>query len=247
MNRQQQQVLDSFVRVCAFLDEHPVSAPFSYGHARARLDEALSLARDCAGSQYAAPAMHRSAVARQADLVQQIRITHMRMLVTISRDLVERAVDPQFPLFRMPPGKVSLRDLVHRCDAMIEIARAHAPLLIAHGMPADFLERFAEARDGLTELFNVRATHTTDHVHAREELRRQLRRARLAVDHLDTIVRSAFRRQDDVLIAWRLAKRAHRLGGGAAATPADAPVVGRIETPAGAHADPSSTPVALVA
>lgn len=239
MKRQQQQVLDSFVRVCAFLDEHPVSAPYSYDHARARLDEAVTLARACAGTQYAAPAMHRSAVARQAALVEEIRITHMRMLVTIARDLTERAVDPNLPPLRMPSGKPGVLDLVHRCDAMIAIARPHAPVFIAHGMPADFLERFADARDGLTELTNVRTTHATDRVHARVELRQQLRRARLAVDHLDAIVRSAFRRDDAVLAAWKSAKRVHRMPGGTAATmpQQQETIVGRIEPPAGAHGE----------
>lgn len=217
MNAQQQQVLLSFVRVRVFLDERPMSGSIDSRHARAMLDDAMRRVREHVTTQESARALGRAASRRQQELVRRIRDEHMRPMVTIARAQTEPGADVGLPVaLRMPTGKLGLQEFVQWCDGMLELARPFEALFVSNGMPADFLVRFARARAELVESTAVRATLTTAHVSARRGLQVELRRARLAVDRLDAIVRANLCGDEAMLSVWRSTKRVHKLTGGAA-------------------------------
>jgi hypothetical protein len=220
MNKTQQQVLESFTRVSAFLDANPMTGLIDVAPARAMLDDALRRVRRHVATQESAPAMGRAALHRQQDLAGRIKDDFMRPLVTIARAQTEPGLDAGLSAaFRMPTGRLGVQGLLQWCDGIREAARPVEALFVQHGMPADFLTRMAEAREELVRSMTIRATLTTAHVAARTGLQVELRRARLAVDRLDALVRACFRGDEAVLATWRSTKRVHKLTGGAA-TPA---------------------------
>lgn len=217
MNAKQEQVLGSFVRVRSFLDATPLTGMIDAARAREMLDDALQRAREHVATQEAAPASGRAALRRQQDIVERIKDEHMRPMVTIARSQMEPGADVGLSAgLRMPTGKLGLQELLQWCDGMLEMVRPFEALFIAGGMPADFLARFAAAREELVRSMHTRARLTTAHVAARKGLQVELRRARLAVDRLDALVRACYRRDEAVLSVWRSTKRVHKLAGGAA-------------------------------
>ena len=214
MYAKQKQVLESFVRVRTFLEDHPATGWLTYRGARETLDEVLERAFTHAGTQLSGPALHRGESRRQRQLMQRMRDRHMRPIVTIARAQIEPNADVGFPAaFRMPKVRLGVTMLLQACDGMMESAVPFEAALIEQGLPSDFLARFREAREELDRTQARRAELTSSHVGARVGLAVELRRGRLAVDRLDAVVRVAFDGDEAVLAAWRSAKRVRQLPG----------------------------------
>jgi hypothetical protein len=77
MITQQKQSLESFVRVQAFTDVHPVPGPLTYAGARETLDEVVRRLREYAGAQITGRELSRGELRRQAQLVRQLIDRHM--------------------------------------------------------------------------------------------------------------------------------------------------------------------------
>jgi hypothetical protein len=69
MYARQKQVMDSLVRVRAFLDAHPASGALSYDGAREMLDDVMQRLRAFAGEQVSGRMLSRAEVRRKADLI----------------------------------------------------------------------------------------------------------------------------------------------------------------------------------
>jgi hypothetical protein len=215
MHDRQQLVLESFVRILAFTEAHPATGRLRYGRAARRLAAVVRDARELAGRQLSGQALSMGEVRRQRQLIQRLRVHHIRPLVAIARGEVESHSEVRLlGSLRMPPVRLGVTALLQACDAMIEVARTFESELIESGLPADFIARFREVRDELEQVPRVRASHTGSHVGARKGLQVQLRRGRSAVDQLDAVVRSAFDGDEAVLAKWRAAKRVQRLPSG---------------------------------
>lgn len=228
MYTRQQQVLESFVRVRAFLDAHPATGPLGYADARATLDDALPRIRAYAGVQVSGRALSSAELRRQAQLITRLRDRHMRPIVTIARAQIEPESDVRLPAaLRMPRASWRVTKVLQASDGMLGAARPFEALFIAEGLPVDFLAQFRQTRDALERVVGVRAALIGTHVGARAGLPVQLRRARRAVDRLDAVVRVAFEGDEAVLATWRAAKRMHRRPGGAGT-----PDVANAEVPA---------------
>lgn len=89
MFSRQKQVMDSFVRVRAFLDAHPTTGALSYTSARETLDDVMQRLRAYAGEQVSGRMPSRAEVRRQADLIALLRDRHMRPIVTIACAQIE--------------------------------------------------------------------------------------------------------------------------------------------------------------
>ena len=216
MNRQQKQVMDSLVRVRAFLDAHPTTGTLSYASAREMLEDVVQRTREYAGAQLSGRELSRAEVRRQADQISLIFDRHMRPIVTIARSQIAPESDVGLPAaLRMPRMPIGPTKALAACDGMIEAARQFEAVFIANGLPTDFLAQFVSARDALERVMGERATQIGTHVTARAGLQVQLRRGRRAVDRLDAIVRASFRGDFTTLSAWRGAKRVHLVSGGA--------------------------------
>lgn len=230
MNARQNQVMDSYVRVRAFLDAHPATGTLTYGNARETLDDVLERVRAFAGAQYEGRDGSRMALRQQEDWVSRIVEDFMRPIVTIARAQIGASSDVGLPDgLRLPKLPMGPTKLLARCDAMLAAARRFEAVFLAHGMPADFLAQFSAARNGLQRAMGARASQVVTHVSARTQLKEELVRGRRALDRLDAIVRSSFRREPALLSAWRTAKRVQHMpgargGGGAAAPVAAEPI-----------------------
>jgi len=208
----QKQVIDSLVRIRAFIEAHPARGRLTYRGALEMFDDAFEQIQRCASTQISGRLLGRASQRRQADLVAQLRDLHMRPIVTIARAHLEFTSDAGLAVaFRLPRGTMSLATMLQHCDSMIAMARRFESLFVAQGLPDDFLVEFVRAREALVELCGQRVGYTTSHVAARAGLVIQLRRARLAVNRLDAVVRVAFRGDSAVLETWRRAKRVHGL------------------------------------
>ena len=215
MNTRQKQVMDSLVRVRAFLDAHPASGALSYANAREMLDEVMQRLRGNAGAQISGRELGRGEVRRQRDQIALILDRHMRPIVTIARSQIRPESDVALPAaLRMPRQPLGPTKTLAACDGMIEAARQFEAVFVANGLSADFLAQFQAARDALERIMGTRATQVNTHVAARAGLQVELRRGRRAVERLDAIVRGSFRGDFITLSAWRGAKRVHLVPGG---------------------------------
>ena len=217
MIARQKQMLETCVRVQAFVQEHPVTGPLSYGGAPATLDDVVPRLREHAGAQITGQALSRAELRFQAKMVQQLRDQHMRPIAAIARAQIERDSDVRMPAaIRMPSGSLGVTKILQACDGMIAAARPFEAAFVANGLPADFLARFTAARNELEGVLGGRATLIGTHVGARAGLQVEMRRGRSAIDRIDAVVRAAFAGDDVILARWRAAKRVHQLSGGAA-------------------------------
>ncbi len=235
----QKQVLESFVRVRAFLEAHPATGPLRYADAPATLDDALRRIRAYAGLQVSGRALSRAELRRQAQLIRRLRDRHMRPIVTIARAQIEPESDVRLPAaLRLPRASWRVTKVLQASDGMLGAAQPFEAVFIAQGLPVDFLARFRQARDELERVVSVRAVLIGTHVGARAGLPVQFRRARRAVDRLDAVVRVAFEGDEAVLATWGAAKRVHRRPGGAGAPVpmnAEVPEVVPVVVPAPAY------------
>ena len=211
----QQQVIESFVRVRAFLEAHPATGELTYRGARETIDEVLDRFWAHAGTQISGRALGRAELRLQEQLITRLRDRHMRPIVAIARAQIEPHSDVRLPVaVRMPKVRIGVTKMLQACAGMMEAARPFEAVLIENGLPSDFLSRFRSATDELERTFARRATLTGSHVGARKGLAVELRRGRRAVDRLDSVVRVAFEGDEVVLTTWRATKRVRQLPGG---------------------------------
>ncbi len=215
MKADQKQNLESFVRVSAFVDANPVSGPLTYAGPREILQQVIQRLREHAGAQLAGRDLSRGEVRRQQQLVQRLIDRHVRPIVAIARGQFESDSDIRMAAtIRMPRGKPGVTKVIQTCDGLFEAARPFAPTLIAHGLPADFLAQFTEARNALESSLGGRETLVNAHIAARAALAAELRRGRAAVRRIDSVVRASFGEEPVVMTAWRAASRVRLLPGG---------------------------------
>ena len=215
MQTRQRQVAESFQRVRSFVQEHPAIGTLTYASGLAMLDDVIEKVRTLASAEYRGREMSRAEVRRLQDQLQVLLDQHIRPLVTIARAQIDPASDVGLPAgLRMPTSRLNVSRAITVSDAMIDAARPYAAVLIANGLPTDFLEQFAAARDELVRLSGGRTAQVGAHKVARTSLPVQLLRGRRAVERLDAVVRASYRRDPGVLAAWMSAKRVQKVPGG---------------------------------
>ncbi|MBP6774798.1 MAG: hypothetical protein KA154_17525 [Gemmatimonadaceae bacterium] len=209
-----QRVTEAFMRVCIFLDEHPIESPVDIRQARRMLEASLTRLREHAGTQYFGTATGRAERERQVDRIGRLRDEFIRPVVTIARAHIGPGADVGIPAgFRMPKSSLSVAQVLQTADAMLEQLAPHEALFVAQGMPVDFLAQFRAARDAVALGAERRETLHVSRLTASKGIPDELRLGRLAVNRIDAIVRARYRRDEATLSAWRQAKRVHRLPG----------------------------------
>lgn len=210
MRARQWRSFDSLVRVRVFLTELAPRGRLSFDDALGKLDEAIATLRDFAANQYSAPVQTRDEAARQKELISRILRDHMAPIVTITRAQMEPGKDPALPaMFRMPRGRVTVVRAIVISDAMMVQAAPLSDLLIAKGMPPDWLAEFKAARDALVHSQPRRARASITGKRATAGIEVALRRGRLALGRLDALMRATYQGDDAMMAAWRQAKRVH--------------------------------------
>ncbi|MCE7888807.1 MAG: hypothetical protein DYH12_03735, partial [Sorangiineae bacterium PRO1] len=138
MHVKQKQALESFVRVQAFLEAHPVTGPLTYAGARETLDEVVRRLREFAGAQVTGRQLSSAELRRQRQLVRQLVDRHIRPVVAIARAQIEPDSDVRMPAaIRMPSPSVGITKFLQACDGLVEAARPFEAAFVAHGLPAD--------------------------------------------------------------------------------------------------------------
>lgn len=232
METRQRQVMDAYVRVRQFLDEHPAKGALTYASAQGMLDDVIGRLRGFASAQYRGRELSRAEVRRREEQEQVLLDQHIRPIVTIARAQIEPDSDVGIPeALRMPRLPITASKLITVCDGMMEAAQAHEALFVANGLPADFLAQFAAARDALERAVGGRASQVGSHIAARAGLAVQIKRGRRAVERLDALVRASYRNDPATLAAWRGAKRVQRAANGAGAPAEPEPEAVPVATP----------------
>ena len=104
MFARQKQLLETFVRVRAFVAAHPVTGPLSYGSAPETLDDVVPRVREHAGVQITGRALSSAELRVQAKLVKLLMVRHMRPIAAIARAQIEPEQNERMPAaIKMPP------------------------------------------------------------------------------------------------------------------------------------------------
>jgi hypothetical protein len=211
----QKQVIESFVRVQAFLGANPAPAPATYAGPAEVLNEAVRQLRSFAGDQVYGRQFSAAELRRQEQLMQRIVDRHMRPIVTIARAQIDAGSDVRLPeALKLPRSGIGVTKLLAAAQAMIEGARQFEALFVTNGRPADFIAQFVAATAELEQVLGARGTLVGTHVGAKKGIYVMLRRGRRVVDRLDSIVRVAFEGNAVALEKWRVAKRVQAIRGG---------------------------------
>lgn len=210
MKSKEKLVIESLLRVQAFLGENPAPAPASYAEPKAVLDEVIGQLGEHTGAQVLGLQLSKAQQKRQAAAARKLRDHHLRPIATIAQSAVD--VDPGIAdAFKLPSGNAGVLRLIASADAMREAAAPIAASFVTAGRPADFVEQLAAAITALRDMVGGRGTILGTHVGAKAGIKQQLRRGRLAVKRLDSIVRVAFEGNDVVLARWGAMKRVRAL------------------------------------
>ena len=92
MIAKQKQMVETFVRVRAFVAAHPVTGPLSYGSAPETLDDVVPRVREHAGVQITGRALSSAELRVQAKLVKLLMVRHMRPIAAIARAQIDTYV-----------------------------------------------------------------------------------------------------------------------------------------------------------
>jgi hypothetical protein len=211
MKKQQEHVVESFIRIRAFVRALPAPHDPAVAFATEALDRALAQLRDAAARQERGPTEIRASFARQQDLMGVLRDEHIRPLVTTARSMIAPTDDPGVREFlRMPKVNIRATTLLGVCDGMLAMLPPLAPVFIARGMPNDFLDRFRAARNALDASTDEREAAWLMRLTATRELGQCLRSCRAATDQLDAHIRATYSRNETILRSWRQVKRVGR-------------------------------------
>ena len=216
MQAKEKEVIQSYRRVFAFLDEHPVPPPATYAEPREMLDQVLANLGDHSTAQDFGRRVSKAEKRRQYRLAARLRRHHLYPISTIATAEL-RGIPGITEALRMPASHLGVEKLLAAAKAMREAADRYRPVFVKNGRAPDFLEQLAEATRELEATIGGHAKVVGTQVGARAGIAQEIRRGRLAVKMLDAIVRSAFEGNDVVLARWRTARRVKQLpsnGGG---------------------------------
>ena len=215
MYAKQKQVIESFVRVQAFLAANPAPPPATYAGPAEVLNDAVLQLRAFAGDQVYGRQLSAAEMRRQEQMIERIVNRHMRPIVAIARSQIDEDSDVRIPeALKLPRAGIGVTKFFAAAGAMIKAVREFQETFVAQGRPADFIAQFEAAVGELNQVLSARGTLLGTHVGARKGLYVFLRRGRRAVDRLDSIVRVAFEGNEVVLEKWRVAKRVQAVRGG---------------------------------
>lgn len=213
MNDRQYAQYESFVRILAFANDH--SADFAAtapgGLAIAELTRVTTALRPMTVGQ---PGISASpGTAAKEDLVEALR-EDLKDIARTARAIEAGAPsDPGFATDYALPGDSSQRSLIAHARQVLALVQGNAALIArftAYELPADFvtdLEADLIAFDAATD------TQADDRITSVEDTataRRLLGEGRAAVVQLNASVLNKYRRQPELLAAWRTASRVDR-------------------------------------
>ncbi|HEY2853004.1 MAG TPA: hypothetical protein VGJ18_09180 [Gemmatimonadaceae bacterium] len=233
----------ALIRAQGFLDENAAQlTSVDFTTARKRLDEVAASFSSHAFDQDLGSRGAQGETAIQRELRLKLRKEQMEPVALIARRNLRTV--PDFTALKLPKPKVLGQAFLASARGMAAAATIHKDTLIAHGLPATFLDDFTTAITNLEGSLTTREQKRSQHIHATKALSTEESNGRTVLSVLDALVKQAVGKDEALLAAWKSARRIRRRPGARAGatepatTPATAP---------SAAATPAAVPVVAVA
>jgi hypothetical protein len=243
MLSKQNESIAMYQRVQDFLRENPPpAASAGYAVQKKTLDDIVARLTEHTTDQVAGRRLSRAEVQRQKSLRRRLREEHLSPLAQIARATLPD-VNGIGKALHLPNDNLATLKYAAEAKGMRAAATPYAAAFIEAGRAENFLEQLDAAIEDLRQSVLGKARKTGQHIGARAGMSEEIKRGRQAVDNIDTVVRSAFRGNLQVLAKWQAVKRL-RLQPRRPAGAADAPAV--VAPAASAAPVAQAAPLALV-
>ena len=206
MQLKQKQLIEMCLRVNAFLAAYPPPASPGYTAQKATLDDIVAKLGEHSTDQVAGRRMSRAETQRQKALRRTLREEHLAPIAQIARAMLSDKPGIEKAL-RLPSASLSSLGLAAEADGMRAAAAQFADTFIQCGRADDFLAQLERAANEVRASVVGVATNTGQQIGASHGLKGEIKRARKAVDVIETIVRAAFGSKPEVMARWFAAKR----------------------------------------
>jgi hypothetical protein len=205
MDNGQNAILDALQRAQRFLDENAAlltSADFI--SARWRLDEIVKSFATHAFDQNVGDRGAKEETARQRELCITLRYEQMKPIAVIARRSMRFV--PEFTALQMPKWGARAEAFLWAARGMLDAAAVHRDTLVAHGMPATFLDDFRVGLANLAVSLNEQKQHRSRRAAATNSLAFEAQHGRTVLSVLDALVHRAARGNESLLRSWQLAR-----------------------------------------
>jgi hypothetical protein len=244
MRKRQNAVLEALLRALQFLIENAaLLTGVDFSAARQRLDAVIASFTTHAFDQDVGVRGAKGETAKQRQLRVKLRQQQMEPIALIARRNLRDV--PEFAALQMPKPSVKGQAFLASASGMADAATIHHETLVAHGLPATFLDDFKAGVAKLASSLTNRDNSRSRRVGATKGLAVEEKNGRVVLSILDALVEQAVGSNQSLLRAWQAARLIHRgtgVTGGSAATPAPAP-----STTSQAVPVPAATPAGTVA
>ena len=185
------------------------SAPTSEAHALVRLNDALKgvdtrlVAR--ATAQDTSTSNSRT-ISQDEDVLRGELIDHhLRTIVKVAHGL--KGDVPGIGVLGMVKTNAGKPHLIEAATAFARKAEVYAPVLVEHGLPADFIGQLDGAIDAFRKSVDARGSSRADLRGATRGVSEEIALGRKILSMMDGVLTRMLRGQPDQLDAWRHAKR----------------------------------------
>ena len=144
------------------------------------------------------------AIANKEQLRQEIQQT-LNLLAGLAESAVLEEPDLRV-IFVRSPIALSHQAFLTRARVAADAAVEHKEILIRYGMLDDFLTQLGSSLDRFEQVLNEKHVGRAAHVGARAELESVTAEIMLIVRQLDALCRYRFRKDAELLAAWRSAR-----------------------------------------
>ena len=213
MQARQKQAIEAYQRVQDFLTANPPPESAGLTVQKKILDDVVAKLTDHSNEQVAWRRLTRGETQRQQSLRTILRERHLAPIAQIARATLADAPGIEKAL-KMPKSNLSTMKLAAEGAGIRTAIAKYESAFVESGRPADFLTQLDQVIAALRESVVTRARGFGRTAGAREGIDKELRRGRKAVELIDTIVKTAFVSDSDVLLKWRMAKRVQASPGG---------------------------------
>jgi len=223
MQKRQKQVIEAYQRVQAFVADHPLAPPGSYGEPKTLLDDAVARLTTHSNEQVAGGRLGKADTQAQKTLRKVLREQHLKPIARIASATL-RGSPGIDKATRMPKFRLTTTQLIAEAGAFRTAASLYESVFVRNGRPADFLAKLDAATEALRQAQLGKARNLGKSIGAKGGMTDEIVRGRDAVDMLDAIVTTSFAGNGEVLAEWRSAKRIRATSGGGSSAAATSPV-----------------------
>lgn len=212
MKTHQVAVLETVSAVQTFLDEKKADiAPINESGARHLLDDLAVQMTAQSLDQEAGQNSSVGETARQTKLRRELREEHMAPISAVVKTVLPQA--PELTAYAVPSARASTMRLIATAGVMADAAKADEAVLIAGGLPPDFVDQLRAATAALKTSLDTRAQHGSQSRGATVAMKPLVQRAIATLRVLDSIMTRKLKFNDRLLAEWKKVKRIRKKTG----------------------------------